>query len=187
MDNRGILQGQLKWLGDRWVVDTTIGVSKRFDLCKSDAQRLGKARDFCVYSVDFEIIDEFISPKDYEGIGWGDGIDSAKLIRFDSSIFHFNHCYHGDYSDCCKYGNSDCPAKPDPCPLCGNEEYHLEDCLLNPKKSSSFLLPGSPENHQLQFLVQDLVQLHDTKPEGSAERATINEIIDLIERTYLKK
>jgi hypothetical protein len=35
-----------------------------------------------------------------------------ELPSDDYRKVHLRHCYQGEYEDCCKYSEDDCPAKP---------------------------------------------------------------------------
>ena len=75
-------RGVLERFGNDWRVSFWNGVrSESYSVFPEDSKKLNSNKSLLTEgnSVDFEITDEFTHPELYTDIGWGDGIQYAKL------------------------------------------------------------------------------------------------------------
>ena len=85
-----------------------------------------------------------------------DSLDLTKAVKgilkdrtFDSEgrdisekMAHLSHCYQGEYSTSCKYGESDCPEKPTQPVI----DEIIDKAMLDKNTISRFSGDGSPED-----------------------------------------
>jgi hypothetical protein len=80
------MKGELIKLAKGWTVlhkiyDEGINFGVDYPLHPDDAAKFEPATLGSFGEVEYEIIDEFTHPELYQGVGWGDGIQYAKLIQ----------------------------------------------------------------------------------------------------------